>query len=181
MQAQISFSGKGDLGRHKAEQFLPNTGKSQVLLDEGFRFCLSTHALCFQTPISQRSTFFLKLEQPSPLQFITFRVLVHPRVWLGGKFLLSYQRWSLFFGVLQISPAWFGCLRGQQVRVRRVSAQTSFQNQGLNVIYIELLEQNLGAALCARRSCIPQLFFYECSSLSWPNTWVFCDLIIKDI
>lgn len=33
-----SFSGKGYLGRHEAEHLLPNTDKSQVLLDEGEGF-----------------------------------------------------------------------------------------------------------------------------------------------
>lgn len=146
-----------------------------MLLDEGFRLCLSTHALIcvFKKPITKIYAF--------PEAWTTLPTSVHhlqgpgaPQSLAGDIFLLGhhicYQRWPLFFGVPQSSPAWSGCLRGQQVRVRRVSTQTSFQNRGLNVIYIELLEQTLGAALCARRSCIPQLFFYESSSLSWPNT-----------
>lgn len=107
--------------------------------------------LCFQAPVSQRCIFFLKLDPLSPLQLITFRVLVHPRLWLR-----TCSFWNVTalirdgpcpLGCSKAGLYGLGCLRGQQVRVRRVRAQTSCQNRSLNRPYIELLEQSLGAAL----------------------------------
>lgn len=71
--------------------------------------------LCFQTPASQRSTFFLKLDPPSPFQFITFRVLVQPRLWMRTSSfwdIMSLIRYGPF-GVLQSSPVWFGVSQGE--------------------------------------------------------------------
>lgn len=130
--------------------------------------------LCFHTAVPQKS--ILPEVWPTlPSSVYHLQGLGAPQTLAEDVSLLGhhipYQEMApvLWGPPVQPCMAW-GVFRGQQVGVRRVCAQTSFQNGGLNLVYIELLEQTLGAALFAKRSSMPQLVFYKCSSLSWPNT-----------
>lgn len=192
-----SFSGEGYLGRHKAKGLSPNAEKSQVLQREGWRFCLLAHLLWFvfsNTDITELHPSWNLTRSPHSRLLpsgscCTLDLGCRPREAWGHLLLglrIPYQG--------RPCPPWcseevlygFWCLGGREVRARRLFAWTLFQTRGLNLLCIKL---SAHTNICLSRLWVlpfvpkaavshSSLFFYESSSLSWPNTLVFYDLII---
>lgn len=174
-----SFSGKGYWGRHKAEHLLPNTDKSQVLLDEGWRFYLSIHALICAFKHQYHKDLHSSWSLTHSLHSSLSPSGSSAKIWctpdFGWGHLPSGMLHSLSemaFGVLQSAPLWFGVSQGTTVEGQKGVCTDLMSESRLKSALHWTTWAAFRCCPFAKSSCIPQLFFYECSSLSWPNTWV---------
>lgn len=117
MGVLLPFLVRDYLGRHKAEHLLPNTDKSQMLLYESWRFCLSTLApICvFKHQYHKYRHSSGSLAHSSHLSLSPSGSWCTPDFGWGHLLPSGTSRplsWPLSFGVLQSSPVWFGVSQG---------------------------------------------------------------------